>query len=164
MAYARQPLGCVPSAAVALRMCTAAVELHAERHHRSPYVHCSCGLQAERRCRSWLMHSSYWAACRASPSLSICAPQLWAASSAPLSLMAYALQLSGCVPSAAVALRMQLLSCMLSVTIALHMCTAAVGCKLSADVAHGLCAAAIGLHAERRRRSLYVHGSRCAAC
>ena len=54
----------------------------------------------------------------------------------------------------------QPLSCMLSAAIALRMCTAAVVCKLSAAVAYGLCTAAIGLRAERRHRSLYVHGSR----
>ena len=48
---APQLLGCTRSVAVALRMCAAAVELHTERRRRSPYVLCSYGLQAERRCQ-----------------------------------------------------------------------------------------------------------------
>ena len=45
MTYAWQLLGCVLIADSALRMCTTAIELHAER-----------------RCRLWPMHGTYWAA------------------------------------------------------------------------------------------------------
>ena len=55
----------LPSADVALRMCTAAVKLQAERRHRSPYVHGSYGMQAKPRCRSVVMHCTGLAACGA---------------------------------------------------------------------------------------------------
>ena len=134
MAYALRLLGCMLSADVALRMCTAAAELRAERHYRSPYVHCSFGLQAKRRCRSWFVHGIYWAAYRASPSLSVLHGSYW------------------------------LLGCVLNAAIALRVWTAAVEWHAERHYRSPYVRCSCELQAERRRRSWLMHGSYWAAC